>query len=71
MSSSVRSPSHDTHAALGAAFAGWAMPVPYHDLVDRPEVVNEDPYGDSWLFCVSAPDGLHDAATYRRLVEED
>jgi glycine cleavage system H protein len=42
---------------------------------DRPELVNEAPYGDGWLVVIetadpSALDGLMDAAAYRRLVEE-
>lgn len=43
-------------------------------LADRPELVNEDPYGDGWMFRVrpddlTALDGLLDAAGYRALVE--
>jgi glycine cleavage system H protein len=44
------------------------------DLVDAPERLNEDPYGDGWL-CVLEPkdpaelDGLLDAEGYRRLVD--
>ena len=43
-------------------------------LADRPELVNEDPYGDGWLFEVEvsgagALDGLLDAAAYRALTE--
>ena len=41
---------------------------------DRPELVNEQPYGDGWLVViepsdVSAIDDLLDAAAYRALVE--
>lgn len=44
------------------------------DLADAPERVNEDPYGDGWIFVVEvddlgAVDGLLDAAGYRALVE--
>jgi len=43
-------------------------------LVDAPERLNEDPYGDGWL-CVLEPsdpaelDGLMDAEGYRKLVD--
>jgi glycine cleavage system H protein len=41
---------------------------------DRPELVNEQPYGDGWLVVVEAADpagvgALMDAAAYRALVE--
>ncbi|MBW3621505.1 MAG: glycine cleavage system protein GcvH [Actinobacteria bacterium] len=41
-------------------------------LEDRPEVINEDPYGDGWLVTIapadrSQLDGLLDAAAYRDL----
>jgi glycine cleavage system H protein len=41
---------------------------------DRPELVNEQPYGDGWLVTIdvedsSAIDRLMDAAAYRALVE--
>jgi glycine cleavage system H protein len=41
---------------------------------DRPELVNEAPYGDGWLVTIdledaSAFDGLLDAAAYRSLIE--
>jgi len=41
---------------------------------DRPELVNEQPYGDGWLVVIeptdpSAIDGLLDAAAYRSLVD--
>jgi glycine cleavage system H protein len=44
-------------------------------LEDRPEMVNEDPYGDGWMIVIemSDPDemdGLLDAEAYRRLVEQ-
>jgi glycine cleavage system H protein len=43
-------------------------------IADRPELVNEQPYGDGWLVAIdpSAPDplaGLLDAAAYRAFVE--
>ncbi len=43
-------------------------------LTDRPELVNQDPYGDGWMLEIqvvdaSALDGLLDAAAYRALVE--
>jgi len=41
---------------------------------DRPELVNEQPYGDGWLVLIepsdaAAIDGLLDAAAYRALVD--
>lgn len=44
------------------------------DLVDHPERLNEDPYGEGWIFALTlddegALDGLLDAAAYRALVE--
>lgn len=39
------------------------------ELAGAPELVNSDPYGDGWLFELSAePADLLDAAAYRRLV---
>ncbi len=44
-------------------------------LIDKPETVNEDCYGDGWM-CVISPaaevelEGLLDAAAYRRHVDE-
>src|SRR5919199_224325 len=44
-------------------------------LVDAPQRLNEDPYGEGWI-CTLAPtdpaavDGLLDAAAYRRLISE-
>lgn len=43
-------------------------------LDDRPELVNEAPYGDGWLVVIelddpASPDGLLDAAAYRAMVE--
>lgn len=44
------------------------------DLGDAPERINEDPYGEGWIFVLelddaAAVDGLLDAAAYRSLVE--
>lgn len=44
------------------------------DLADNPERLNEDPYGDGWIFVLSVDDAgevdaLLDAAGYRSLVE--
>lgn len=43
-------------------------------LDDRPELVNEQPYGDGWLVTIeptdpSAVEGLMDASSYRSFVE--
>ena len=45
------------------------------DLVDAPQRINEDPYGDGWI-CIIEPDeatsydALLDADAYRRLIED-
>jgi glycine cleavage system H protein len=44
------------------------------DLLDAPERLNEDPYGEGWIFVIqlddpASLDGLLDAAGYRALVE--
>jgi glycine cleavage system H protein len=44
-------------------------------LESTPELLNQDPYGDGWIFVIemsdpSQVDTLLDAAAYRRLVEE-
>jgi glycine cleavage system H protein len=44
-------------------------------LADAPEKINDDPYGDGWMFEIEMSDPpeverLLDAAAYRRLVEE-
>jgi glycine cleavage system H protein len=44
-------------------------------LADAPERINDDPYGDGWMFEIEMSDPseveqLLDAAAYRRLVEE-
>jgi glycine cleavage system H protein len=43
-------------------------------LADRPELVNEDPYGEGWMVRLrladpAASDGLKDAPAYRQLIE--
>jgi glycine cleavage system H protein len=43
-------------------------------LADRPELVNEDPYGEGWMVRLRLNDpgqaeGLKDAAAYRELIE--
>jgi glycine cleavage system H protein len=44
-------------------------------VAERPELINEDPYGEGWLVRIelsdpSETDGLLDAAAYRQLLEE-
>lgn len=44
-------------------------------VVDEPELLNEDPYGDGWLFKLElsdskAADKLMDAAAYEKLTQE-
>ena len=44
-------------------------------LEDRPELVNEDPYGDGWIVAIEVPDNaeldaLLDADAYKRFTEE-
>jgi glycine cleavage system H protein len=44
-------------------------------LADTPELLNQSPYGDGWIFVIEMSDpsevqGLMDAGAYRRLVEE-
>lgn len=42
------------------------------DLADAPERLNEDPYGEGWIFVIEAADGsteLLDAEAYRTLIE--
>jgi glycine cleavage system H protein len=44
------------------------------DLADAPERLNDDPYGEGWIFVVepqdrTAVDALLDAGAYRKLVE--
>ena len=46
------------------------------DLEDAPETVNNDPYGDGWLFRIKADDSseldnLLDANTYEASIDED
>jgi glycine cleavage system H protein len=43
-------------------------------LTDTPELLNQDPYGDGWVFTITLADpaeldGLMDAAAYQHLVE--
>jgi len=45
-----------------------------HELADRPELVNDDPYGEGWMIRLrladpAATDGLKDAQAYRQLIE--
>ena len=42
-------------------------------LEERPELVNEQPYGDGWMVILEvgeAPEGLMDAAAYRAFVDQ-
>ena len=46
------------------------------DLEDSPELVNDSPYGDGWLFRVkiaagALPEGLLDAAAYQAQLDEN
>ena len=43
-------------------------------LTDTPELLNQDPYGDGWVFTITLADpaeldGLMDAAAYQQLIE--
>ncbi|MGH3090958.1 MAG: glycine cleavage system protein GcvH [Gaiellaceae bacterium] len=45
-------------------------------VVEEPETINEDPYGEGWLVKIrlsdpAEADGLLDAAAYRQLLEEE
>ena len=45
-------------------------------VADKPELINEDPYGDGWLVRVklsdpSEVDGLMDASAYRAMLAEE
>jgi glycine cleavage system H protein len=44
-------------------------------LEDRPDMVNEEPYGDGWMIAIQAEpgslDGLLDAAAYEAFVREE
>jgi len=58
-----------------AAFWGGANSIANEALADTPEIVNNDPYGDGWLFSVrldepSEIDELMDAEAYREHVDE-
>lgn len=42
------------------------------ELVDTPERLNDDPYGEGWIFIIETADGgteLLDAGAYRNLIE--
>jgi glycine cleavage system H protein len=85
----VQLPTVGTEVAAGASFSevestksvsdiyapvGGRVVEVNDELVDAPERLNEDPYGDGWL-CVLEPsdvselDGLMDAEGYRKLVD--
>lgn len=54
-----------------APFSGTVTAV-NEPLEDRPELVNQDPYGEGWLVLIEADvslDGFLDAASYRELTE--
>ena len=47
-----------------------------HDLTDKPEIVNQDPYGDGWFFKLTPTDpadldDLLDAEAYARVCAEE
>jgi len=61
----------DVYSPLGGEVAG-ANEV----LGDAPETINEDPYGEGWIFKLRVGDaaelaGLMDAAAYAKLLEEE
>jgi len=46
------------------------------ELVDHPETINKDPYGDGWIVRIQLSDpaevaGLLDAAAYRKMIAEE
>jgi glycine cleavage system H protein len=44
------------------------------DLLDSPELINQDPYGEGWILEIEITGGedqLLDAAEYQKLVEEE
>lgn len=54
-----------------APFSGTVKAV-NEPLADRPELVNQDPYGEGWLVILAGDaslDGFLDAAAYRELTE--
>jgi glycine cleavage system H protein len=60
----------DVYAPVGGTIA-----VVNEALGEAPEMLNQDPYGDGWMFVIemsdpSELDRLMDAAAYRQLVEE-
>jgi len=62
-----------TASDLYSPLAGEVVAV-NSSLVDRPELVNEDPYGEGWMVRLrladpGATDGLKDAQAYRALIE--
>jgi glycine cleavage system H protein len=45
-------------------------------LMDSPEVINDDPYGDGWMLTIAIADAseleeLMDAETYQKFIEEE
>ena len=61
-------------AELYAPISGTIVEV-NQDLVDSPETINADPYGDGWMIKIavkdpSALEGLLDAAAYKELIGE-
>lgn len=58
-----------------APIAGEVLAI-NEDLEDSPETVNNDPYGDGWLFKIKADDpsevdGLLDAEGYQEVIDEE
>jgi glycine cleavage system H protein len=62
-----------TASDLYSPLAGEVVAI-NEQLADRPELVNEDPYGEGWMVRLrlaepGQADGLRDAAAYRELTE--
>ncbi|HUG48232.1 MAG TPA: glycine cleavage system protein GcvH [Candidatus Limnocylindria bacterium] len=62
-----------TASDLYSPLAGEVVAV-NEKLAERPELVNEDPYGEGWMIRLrlaepAATDGLKDAQAYRQLIE--
>ncbi|HSH22354.1 MAG TPA: glycine cleavage system protein GcvH [Candidatus Caenarcaniphilales bacterium] len=62
-----------TASDLYSPLAGEIVAV-NEQLVERPELVNDDPYGDGWMIRLrlgdrTEVDSLRDAASYRELIE--
>lgn len=62
-----------TASDLYSPLAGEIVAV-NEQLVERPELVNDDPYGDGWMIRLrlgdrTEVDSLRDAAAYRELIE--